>query len=244
MQKLEKRDRPLLELTGVSKQFGGIHAVEDFSLTIREGDLHCLIGPNGAGKTTVFKLITGLYPVSAGKILFRGKDITHLPSFRRMRSGISIKMQIPGVFEGLTLRENLRIAMQNFVPPRRMDEEMDRLIDLLKLESLGNPLVKNLSHGQQQWLEIAMALASGPELLLLDEPAAGMGTEETKFTAELIKKLNETGIAIFFIDHDMDFVSELAKTVTVLHFGKKFAEGTVREIKSNEAVKQIYLGNV
>jgi len=161
-----------------------------------------------------------------------------------MRSGISIKMQIPGVFEGLTLRENLRIAMQNFVPPRRMDEEMDRLIDLLKLESLGNPLVKNLSHGQQQWLEIAMALASGPELLLLDEPAAGMGTEETKFTAELIKKLNETGIAIFFIDHDMDFVSELAKTVTVLHFGKKFAEGTVREIKSNEAVKQIYLGNV
>lgn len=244
MHKRENREQPLLELREVSKQFGGIHAVEDFSLTVRPGDLHCLIGPNGAGKTTIFKLVTGIYPPSAGKILFQGKDITRLPSFRRMRGGISIKMQIPGVFEGLTLRENLRIAMQNFVPARRMAEEMDRLIAMLKLEELGNPLVKNLSHGQQQWLEIAMALASKPKLLLLDEPAAGMGTEETRFTARLIKRLHEQGIAIFFIDHDMDFVSELAKTITVLHFGKKFAEGTVEEIKSNEGVKQIYLGNV
>lgn len=244
MHKRENREQPLLELREVSKQFGGIHAVEDFSLTVRPGDLHCLIGPNGAGKTTIFKLVTGIYPPSAGKILFQGKDITRLPSFRRMRGGISIKMQIPGVFEGLTLRENLRIAMQNFVPARRMAEEMDRLIAMLKLEELGNPLVKNLSHGQQQWLEIAMALASKPKLLLLDEPAAGMGTEETRFTARLIKRLHEQGIAIFFIDHDMDFVSELAKTITVLHFGKKFAEGTVEEIKRNEGVKQIYLGNV
>lgn len=244
MHKRENREQPLLELREVSKQFGGIHAVEDFSLTVRPGDLHCLIGPNGAGKTTIFKLVTGIYPPSAGKILFQGKDITRLPSFRRMRGGISIKMQIPGVFEGLTLRENLRIAMQNFVPARRMAEEMDRLIAMLKLEELGNPLVKNLSHGQQQWLEIAMALASKPKLLLLDEPAAGMGTEETRFTARLIKRLHEQSIAIFFIDHDMDFVSELAKTITVLHFGKKFAEGTVEEIKSNEGVKQIYLGNV
>lgn len=234
----------LLELINVSKQFGGIQAVEDFNLSVERGELHCLIGPNGAGKTTVFKLITGVYPVSSGRIVFKGKNITNFSAAKRARTGISIKMQVPGVFEDMTMYENIRIAAGNYVKPKDLEEEIKRLVKLVKIENLGNPLVKNMSHGQQQWLEIAMVLASKPDLLLLDEPAAGMGPEETAFTAELVKELNKAGITILFIDHDMDFVRQIAKNVTVLHFGKKFAEGTINEIENNEGVKQIYLGNV
>ena len=237
-------EEKLLELIRVSKQFGGIQAVEDFDLTINKGELHCLIGPNGAGKTTIFKLITGQFPVSSGRIKFKGEDITNLNASKRARIGLSIKMQIPGVFEELTLRENIRIAAGNYVSKAQLEEEIDHLIKLVKIDGLGNPLVRNMSHGQQQWLEIAMVLASKPDLLLLDEPAAGMGPEETAFTAELVKELNKKGVTILFIDHDMDFVRQIAKKVTVLHFGKKFAEGRVEEIEHHEGVKQIYLGNL
>lgn len=237
-------DENLLELISVSKQFGGIQAVEGLNLTVKKGDLHCLIGPNGAGKTTVFKLITGQYPVSSGRIKFKGKDITAMSAYKRMRNGVSIKMQVPGVFENLTMTENLRIATENYVSAGKLNDEINNLIEMFHLQNLGDPQVKNLSHGQQQWLEMAMALASKPELLLLDEPVAGMGTEETKFTADLVQQLNAQGITILFIEHDMDFVSEIARSVTVMHYGKKFAEGTVEEIQNNEGVKQIYLGNV
>lgn len=237
-------DNTILELIKVSKQFGGIQAVEDFDFKVERGALHCLIGPNGAGKTTVFKLITGLYPVSSGRVKFKGKDITNMSAAKRARNGLSIKMQVPGVFDDLTMAENIRIAAGNYVSASELDAETERLIKLVKLDRLGNPLVKNMSHGQQQWLEIAMALSSKPELLLLDEPAAGMGPEETAFTAELVKELNATGLTILFIDHDMDFVRQIAKEVTVLHYGRKFAYGTVEEISNDPGVKQIYLGNV
>lgn len=240
----ETNEKVLLELIKVSKQFGGIQAVEDFDLKIQKGDLHCLIGPNGAGKTTVFKLITGQYPVSSGRIKFKGKDITSMSASKRARIGMSIKMQIPGVFEELTLRENIRIAAGNYTNAADLDAETERLIKLVKLDTIGNPPVRNMSHGQQQWLEIAMALSSNPEILLLDEPAAGMGPEETAFTADLVNELNAQGLTILFIEHDMDFVKQIARNVTVLHYGKKFAEGTVEEISNNPAVKQIYLGNV
>lgn len=236
-------EEKILELVSVSKQFGGIQAVEDFDLTVFDGELHGLIGPNGAGKTTIFKLITGVYPASSGRILFLGRDITGMSPSKRARSGLSIKMQIPGVFEELTMRENIRIAVENYVDRKHLEDEIDRLIKLVKIENLGNPMVKNMSHGQQQWLEIAMSLASDPKLLLLDEPAAGMGPEETAFTAELVKELNDAGLTIIFIDHDMDFVRKIAKKITVLHYGKKFAEGTVEEIEKHEGVKQIYLGS-
>lgn len=234
----------VLELKKVTKEFGGIRAVEGVDLTIRSGELHGLIGPNGAGKSTIFKLITGVYPPTSGKILLKGMDITKFPAYKRARMGLSIKMQIPGVYEDLTLRENVRIAAQNYVSKNELDDEIDRLIEEVKIQDLCNPLVKNLSHGQQQWLEIAMALASKPQILLLDEPAAGMGPEETAFTAELVRELNAKGLTIVFIDHDMDFVSAIAQRITVLHYGEKFAEGTVDDIKNNEAVKEIYLGNV
>jgi branched-chain amino acid transport system ATP-binding protein len=234
----------VLNLEKVSKAFGGIQAVQDFDFHIYEGELHGLIGPNGAGKTTVFKLITGVYPASSGKIEFLGEDITAMPAYKRAQNGLSIKMQIPGVYEELTLRENIRIAAENYVKKQVLNDKIDELIELVNIEGLGNPVVKNMSHGQQQWLEIAMALASGPKLLLLDEPAAGMGPEETEFTANLVNKLNDAGLTIVFIDHDMDFVRKIARKITVLHYGKKFAEGTVAQIETHEGVKQIYLGNV
>ncbi len=234
----------ILELKKVTKSFGGIRAVEGVDLAVQKGELHGLIGPNGAGKTTIFKLITGIHQPTLGKVYLDGADVTHMAAHARSRMGLSIKMQIPGVYEDLTLRENIRIAAQNYVSKEELEQTIDELIQKVKINDLGNPVVRNMSHGQQQWLEIAMALASKPKVLLLDEPAAGMGPEETAFTADLVKELNRQGLTIIFIDHDMDFVSELAQKITVLHYGKKFAEGTIEEIKNNEGVKKIYLGTV
>ncbi len=233
----------LLEIKNLSKNFGGINAVEDFSMSMEKGELHCLIGPNGAGKTTVFKMITGILPVSSGKIVFEGQDITKEATVKRAQRGISIKMQVPGLFGDLTLRENIRIAAQNFVKKSELNSEIDRLIELVHIQDLGNPCVKNMTHGQQQWLEIAMALAPNPKLLLLDEPAAGLGPEETEYTAQLIEQLNADGLGVLFIEHDMNFVRRIAKDVTVLHYGKKFAEGPMEQIEKDEGVIRIYLGN-
>ena len=233
---------PIIDLQHVSKHFGGRKAVDDVSLTINEGELHGLIGPNGAGKTTILKLITGTYELTNGKVFFDGRDISKEKIWKRVRDGISIKMQIPGVYHDLTLRDNMRIAAQRYVNPKHINEEIDRLIEMVGIQDLGNPLVKNMPHGQQQWLEIAMSMASKPRLLLLDEPAAGMGPEETQFTAEIVKRINATGMTIIFIDHDMDVVEQIAKRVTVLHQGKIFAEGTMAEIRQNEEVAEIYLG--
>jgi branched-chain amino acid transport system ATP-binding protein len=228
----------------VSKNFGGIKAVDNASISVAEGGLHCLIGPNGAGKTTIFKLIMGIYPVTIGKVLFYGESLNNVPMYKRVRKGISIKMQIPGVYHDLTLRDNIRIAIQNYVKRERVENEIDRLIKLVGIENLGNPLVRNIPHGQQQWLEIAMSLGSRPKLLLLDEPAAGMGPDEMEFTAKIIKRINGEGTTIIFIDHDMDFVAQISQRVTVLHYGKVFAEGTFDDIRSNEDVIKIYLGKV
>lgn len=243
MANIETPKEKILVLDKVSKQFGGIQAVEDFSMSMDKGELRCLIGPNGAGKTTVFKMVMGVYPASSGRIVFQGEDITSISASKRARKGMSIKMQVPGVYEELTLRENMRIAAENYVPKKQLAEEIDRLIELVHIQDLGNPQVKNMSHGQQQWLEIAMALASNPALLLLDEPAAGLGPEETEFTAELVTSLNKQGLSILFIEHDMNFVRKIADQVTVLYYGKKFAEGAIEEIVNDERVIQIYLGN-
>ncbi len=235
----------ILELQHLTKYFGGIRANEDINLKIGEGELHCLIGPNGAGKSTVFRMITGEYSPTRGNILFKGHNITHEKTWRRIRRGISIKLQVPGVFSELSMRDNIKIALRNRVLHKTENEETDRLCQLVGIDNLGDPLVKNMSHGQQQWLEIGMALASTPKLLLLDEPAAGLGPEETEFTAELVKKIQiSMGVTVIFIDHDMNFVRKIASRVTVLHLGKIFAEGTMQEIEANEHVRQIYLGDL
>jgi branched-chain amino acid transport system ATP-binding protein len=234
----------ILELRNLSKLFGGLKAVDDVNMKIGKGELHCLIGPNGAGKSTIFRLITGDCAPTSGQIYFKGRNITRRKTWQRAHDGISIKTQIPGVYNELTLRDNIRIALQRHFGNRAIDAEIDRLTDFVGIHKLGNPLVKNMSHGQQQWLEIAMVLATRPSLLLLDEPAAGMGPDETEFTATLVKEISSQGMTIVFIDHDMDFVKRIANQITVLHYGRVFAVGTFSEIERNNDVVEIYLGNV
>lgn len=233
----------ILELKNLTIDFGGLRAVNNVNLTVNRGELRGLIGPNGAGKSTIFKLIMGIHSPTAGQVILKENDITKTSTWQRARLGIGIKMQIPGVFGELTGYENIRIAAQNYVVPNEIDEEINRLAKLVGIEHLLEQEVNNLSHGQQQWLEIAMTLSSKPELLLLDEPVAGMGPEETAFTAEIVQRLNKNGVSIIFIDHDMEFVRKISEKVTVLHQGATFAEGSIAEIESNQEVIEIYLGS-
>jgi branched-chain amino acid transport system ATP-binding protein len=233
---------PLLALNGVSKRFGGLRAVSDLTLTVDRGELRCLIGPNGAGKSTVFKLIMGFERPDTGAIIFDGASIVPWPTWRRARQGLSIKMQIPGVYPELTVRDNMRIAAQYHVRPTEMDTSIERLLDRVGLAGMGAALVKNLSHGQQQWLEIGMALSVDPKLLLLDEPTAGMGPGETEATARIVEALNADGMTVLVIEHDMSFVRRIARMITVMNLGRVFAEGTIAEIEANQDVTDIYLG--
>ncbi|WP_288049335.1 ABC transporter ATP-binding protein [Acidiphilium sp.] len=233
---------PLLQITGASKHFGGLFAVEDVTLTVHTGEIHCLIGPNGAGKSTLFKVIVGTYPPSAGRIVFRGTDITEAKPFARVIRGMSIKLQAPSVFKTLPVRQNLHIALQDHVARAAIRAEEDRLLGILGLAAEAERPAGLLSHGQQQWLEIGMALALCPVLLLLDEPTAGLSPEETFRTGELIKRLNAGGTTMLVVEHDMAFVRQIATSVTVLHLGKIFAHGSIDEITADPRVAEIYLG--
>ena len=234
----------ILQTQGLRKYFGGLYAINGVDLAIEEGELRCLIGPNGAGKSTLFKLILGSYAPSEGTIRFRGTDITSLRPHLRVQRGMSIKFQVPGIFVELPIEQNLRIALQRVYRGAALDEELERLLDLVEVRPQREQPAGNLSHGQQQWLEIAMAVALRPALLLLDEPTAGMSPEETFRTGELVKRLNASGMTIIVIEHDMAFVRQIAQRVTVLHFGQVFDEGSLERIISNEDVVRIYLGKV
>jgi len=234
----------ILQTRGLRKHFGGLSAINGVDLAVEEGELRCLIGPNGAGKSTLFKLILGAYQPSAGEILFRGEDISSLRPHLRVQRGMSIKFQVPGIFLELPVEQNLRIALQRAYRGAALGTELDRLLDLIDLAFQRDELAANLSHGQQQWLEIAMAVALKPGMLLLDEPTAGMSPEETFKTGELVKMLNASGMTIIVIEHDMAFVRQIARRVTVLHIGQVFYEGTLDEIIGNEDVVRIYLGKV
>jgi ABC-type uncharacterized transport system ATPase subunit len=234
----------ILQTQGLRKYFGGLYAINGVDLVVEEGELRCLIGPNGAGKSTLFKLILGSYAPSEGRILFRGADITSLRPHLRVQRGMSIKFQVPGIFLELPVEQNLRIALQRVYRGAALDRELDRLLDLIEVRHQREQPAGNLSHGQQQWLEIAMAVALHPAMLLLDEPTAGMSPEETFRTGELVKRLNASGMTIIVIEHDMAFVRQIAQRVTVLHFGQVFDEGSLERIISNEDVVRIYLGKV
>ncbi|MDA9531457.1 ABC transporter ATP-binding protein [Bradyrhizobium sp. CCBAU 25338] len=232
----------LVEVKGVSKRFGGLTAVSGVDLTVNAGEVHCLIGPNGAGKSTLFKLIVGLYPPTEGSILFDTIDITKERPYARVQRGISIKMQAPSVFKELPVRQNIQTALQERLSGAERIAEEDRLLTLLNLAPDSDKLAGALSHGQQQWLEIGMALALKPHLLLLDEPTAGMSPEETYKTGELIKSFNAEGMTVLVVEHDMAFVRQVAQRVTVLHLGKIFARGNLESILQDEKVAEIYLG--
>ncbi|MFU0504535.1 ABC transporter ATP-binding protein [Pseudaminobacter sp. NGMCC 1.201702] len=232
----------ILETRGLNKRFGGLHVTNDVDFTLEKGEIHCLIGPNGAGKSTFFRLILGEYLPSSGQIFYRGEEITRAKSFERIRRGISVKFQVPGIFKALSVRQNLEIALQHHLDGASLKNEIARLLSFLKLEEAAHQLAGNLSHGQKQWLEIGMAVSLKPQLLLLDEPTAGMTPDETFATGEMVQALNAEGVTVLAVEHDMSFVRQISHKVTVLHFGKVFAQGTIDEIISDDRVAAIYLG--
>jgi branched-chain amino acid transport system ATP-binding protein len=244
----------LLKVENVTKRFGSLVAVSDVSMTLQPGELRAVIGPNGAGKTTFFNTISGFLMPTSGRIIFDGADITTLPPASRVWRGIARTFQITEVFPELTVRENLRIAVESASGFRlrawqTRDEDGEvkaRVVDLLEMSGLGEKadrLVSELAHGDQRATEIMMALALKPRLLLLDEPTAGMGDQETYDITQLIRKLHHNQqLTIVLIEHDMRVVFHLADRIMVLAEGKMLAEGTPREIAANEAVQAAYLG--
>lgn len=232
----------ILEARGLHKHFGGLSVLEAVDLAVESGRIHCLIGPNGAGKSTLFKLILGTYEPSQGSVFFLDEDVTARKPFERVMRGMSIKMQVPSVFRDLPVEQNLVIALQQRVARSQVAAEAEKLMALLELSSQARQTAGKLSHGQQQWLEIGMALALQPRLLLLDEPTAGMSPEETFRTGELVQRLNADGMTVLVVEHDMAFIRQIAQWVTVLHLGRVFAEGGIDEIIADPRVAEIYLG--
>jgi branched-chain amino acid transport system ATP-binding protein len=230
----------LLETHALAKHFGGAHVINGIDFAIGAGEIRCVIGPNGAGKSTFFKLITGEHRPSAGSVSFLGRDLNHVLPHERIRMGMSIKFQIPGIFPELTVRQHLQLGLHRAKDDRV--ESLEQLLHQFLLSEEEHVLAGNLSHGKKQWLEIAMAVSLKPKLLFLDEPVAGMSAEETHATGELIMGLRERGLTIMVVEHDMTFVRQVATRVTVLHTGRLFADGPLEEILARDDVAEIYLG--
>lgn len=230
----------LLETHALAKHFGGAHVINGIDFAIGEGEIRCVIGPNGAGKSTFFKLITGEHRPSAGSVSFLGRDLNHVLPHERIRMGMSIKFQIPGIFPELTVRQHLQLGLHRAKDDRV--ESLEQLLHQFLLNGEEQVLAGYLSHGKKQWLEIAMAVSLKPKLLFLDEPVAGMSAEETHATGELIMGLRERGLTVMVVEHDMTFVRQVATRVTVLHAGRLFADGPLEEILARDDVAEIYLG--
>jgi branched-chain amino acid transport system ATP-binding protein len=244
--------QPVLELKDLAKSFGGLRAVGGVSLKIMPGDRKAIIGPNGAGKTTLFNLITGTLPASSGRVLLFGKDVTRWPSHRRTALGMARTFQVTSLFPRLTVLDNVLLAIKGrrtskFVMWRFLSsyrDVYDRAHELLERASFldrKDTEVRYLSHGEQRQLEIVVGLASDPDILLLDEPAAGLSSGEsadmTKFLQGLDRKM-----ALLLIEHDMDIVFDVADEISVLHFGELLESGTAERIRSSSKVQEIYLG--
>src|SRR3989338_4371314 len=245
-------DALALSLSGVSKAFGGLCAVDGGSLDVTPGERRAISGPNGAGKTTLFSLISGEQPPTDGRIPLFGRDVTRLPPHRRAALGMARTYQITNLFPRLTVLENCLLAVQALKPTKfhlhppltpnpGLFERARSALEAVGLAGKDGETVRNLSHGEQRQLEIALALAGAPKLLLLDEPTAGLSPAAANLMTGLLKKLDPT-ITILVIEHDMDVAFELTNRVTVLHFGKVIADGLGEEVKANPLVQEIYLG--
>jgi ABC-type uncharacterized transport system ATPase subunit len=241
---------PALRVVNLTKRFGGLAAVDNLNLTVRRGATHCIIGPNGAGKSTFFDLVTNVQPTTAGDVYFFGERINGLPPYRCAGLGIARKFQAPTLFPELTAAENLFLGKVGHLSWNRLlrtreipaaDEEVTGLLDRLRLAEQGGTRAAELSHGQQQWLEIGVALMARPRLLLLDEPTAGMSPRETEATAELLSELTG-GTTTVIVEHDLAFVRRIADIITVMHRGQAVAEGSPDEIAQNALVRDVYLG--
>ena len=244
----------MLEVRSVSKHFGDLVAVEGVSLNVEKGELRAIIGPNGAGKTTFFNMISGFFPPTKGDIVFDGETVTRLPVTARVARGMARTFQITEIFPELSVRENVRIAQESAdgfrlhmwvsrAETARVMREVDELLGQVGLSNSADRLVGELSHGDQRAAEIAMALALRPRLLLLDEPTAGMGEQETYQVAGLIRRLHRnSAYTIVLIEHDMRVVFNLADRITVLAEGRMLADGTPQQIAEDPHVQAAYLG--
>ena len=242
----------MLELSQLSKTFGGVQAVKDVSLTIAKGERHALIGPNGAGKTTLFNLIAGSLTPTSGEIVLAGRRVTRLKPFERARLGVGRTFQHNTLFANLSVFENVRLAAQRSQGQAfhgwRAAQAYDEVnvaalgvLEQLELVNLATRNVNTLAYGQQRVLEIALALASNPKLLLLDEPTAGMSVAETQTITGIIQNLDQD-LTLIIIEHDMEVVLDLAERVTVLHHGELLTQGTPAQIQANADVQRVYLG--
>lgn len=233
---------PILEVRDVHKVFGGVRALNGLSMSIAEGEIHCVVGPNGAGKSTFFKTLIGVERPTTGKVFYKGRDVTRLQAFQRARLGLSVKFQNISAFGDLTAVQNLFVPLRRNHPKSEIRDRASAVLARIGLAGIEDVTVRQLSHGQQQWLSIGLAIAAEPDLLLLDEPAAGLSAEETVKTAELVRQLNRSGMTVVVIEHDMGFIRSLNARTSVLHYGALFAQGAFDEIAANEDVRRIYLG--
>ena len=242
----------MLELNGLSKSFGGLHAVRDVTLKIMPGDRKAIIGPNGAGKTTLFNLITGIFPATSGQVLLFGQDVTSWPSHQRTALGMARTFQVTHLFPKLTVLDNVLLAINGlrkskFVMWRFLSsyrdvyEKAHGLLEQADFLDRKDTEVRYLSHGEQRQLEIVLGLASDPKVLLLDEPAAGLSSGELTEMAKFLMGL-DPNLAILLIEHDMDVVFDVADQILVLHFGEVLETGTPEQIHGSKKVQEIYLG--
>jgi branched-chain amino acid transport system ATP-binding protein len=230
----------LLQTSKLSKKFGGLVAVDDVDISIKRGEIRCLVGPNGAGKSTLLELIVGRLSPSSGNIYFNGENLTQMEIHDRIDIGLSVKFQSPNVYEDLSVENNLRVPLQR--TNQDTDTILDQTLERIGLNQKGAKPASELSHGEQQRLEIGMAVTLDPTLMLLDEPVAGMSIEETVDVANLIKSLHRDGMTFLVVEHDMDFVRQISDKVTVLDNGSIFQQGSIKEIEADEDVRKIYLG--
>ena len=241
----------LLSIEDLTVSFDGFKAVDSLTLYVDVGELRVIIGPNGAGKTTVLDLISGKTPSTSGSIKYKNHELTKMREHEIVRAGIGRKFQTPSIYDKLSVFENLEISFPygrnvfGSLGFRRTEEVVNKIHDVAKEIFLDDKLdmpAELLSHGQKQWLEIGMLLVQDPELMMLDEPVAGMTAKERDATAVLLKKISKTR-SIIIIEHDMDFVEKIASRVTVLHLGKILKEGTMEEVQNDKTVQDVYLGH-
>jgi len=252
MAELAEKHKKILEMKEIYKDFEGLEVLFGINLEIREGERHSIIGPNGAGKSTLFNLITGKYLPSRGKIFFKGQDITGKNPFKLNRMGMARSFQITNIFRTMTVFENVRNAILSknkirynmFLRLSKMNgikEETERILAQIGLLERKNGLAGELAHGHQRALEIGLTIATEPELILLDEPTAGMSAEETREAVKLIGRVTE-GKTLVIVEHDMEVVFSLADRISVIYYGQVLASGPPEEIRNDQRVKDAYLG--
>lgn len=246
----------ILEAQHLRKQFAALVAVEDVSLRVRPGSLHSIIGPNGAGKTTLFNLLSGMYKPTSGRVTFKGRDITSLPPHRIAHLGISRSFQITNVFPNITVLENVRLAAQAMghdnlnllAATGGLTKYIDRalaVIEQVGLKDKASQFASTLPHGDKRKLELGILLASDPQVLLLDEPTAGMASEQVPQIMALIAQIRKSGNkTILLVEHNMDVVMNVSDAISVMHYGRVLAEGTPAQIAANEQVQKAYLGEL